>query len=160
MQQLERIRQNYLELLMTINSSILKDPVLATTDRYDLDRKPILTFDTSKQCRIEQFFTNDDFQNEDYDKLRKDNEYLKEELKNSHNPENEKKAKIYCPRRYLIMTKEAIDECNEKKLCLQRLRLKRDDLFEKLKTRESEMSKKVTTKIINQKIMLWLFFFL
>ena len=95
MQQLERIRQNYLELLMTTNSSILKDPVLATTDRYDLGRKPILTFDTSKQCRIEQFFTNDDFQNEDYDKLRKDNEYLKEELENSHNPENEKKAKIY-----------------------------------------------------------------
>ena len=160
MQQFERIKQNYLELLITTNSSISNDLVLATTDRYNLSRKPILTFYASKECRIEKFFTNDDFKNEDYDKLRRYNEYLNEEVENSHNPEFEKKTKLYSTRRYLIMTEEVIDEYNEKKLCLQRLRLKINDLFEKLKTRESEMSKKETTKIVGQGVWLRLFFVL
>lgn len=45
----EKIRQKYLELLRKTNSSILKDLVRVTTDQYDFDDKPIMTFDVSKE---------------------------------------------------------------------------------------------------------------
>ena len=61
----EKIRQKYLELLRKTNSSILKDLVRVTTDQYDFDDKPIMTFDVSKEWRFNEFFANDQIQNED-----------------------------------------------------------------------------------------------
>ena len=59
------------------NASILKDLVWVTSDQYEFDEKPILTFDASKECRIEKFLSDDEIQNEDAEILRKQNEYLK-----------------------------------------------------------------------------------
>lgn len=149
----ERIRQKYLDLLKKTNSSILKDLVRVTADQSEYDEEPVMTFDPSKECRIDKFFSDEQIQNEDAERLIQENQDLKQQLEDSQDPEYEKKAKLYSTRQYLIMIKETIDEYKRKKEYLKELKRSRDYFEQQYNSRENEMSKKVTSKIMNKRML-------
>ena len=111
-----------------------------------------MTFDASKEWRIEHFFTDENILKEDVESIKEKNKALKQELNNSQDSSYAKNEKLYIIREYLLMIKDTMDEHQQKSLLLQKLKTERDYLSEKFKMKESEMSNKVTRKIINKQI--------
>lgn len=148
----EETREKYLELLKKTNASILKDLVKVTADRDEFGDSQVQTFDVSKECRIDEFFSNEEVFQEDAEVMRRKNEKLKKIMNDSQDSSYEKNLKLYTTREYLLMIKETMDIYQDKKQFLEQLKVQRDHIAERKRMKESEMSKKVTNKIIKKKM--------